>query len=64
MDQVDINKLWQNFLDTVTNHYMDFNGRVGRAQFWYYMLVYVVMWIGVSIVAGIVTRLLSRLFSR
>jgi uncharacterized membrane protein YhaH (DUF805 family) len=33
MGQMDINKLWQNFLDTVTNHYMDFNGRVGRAQF-------------------------------
>lgn len=62
MDQVDINKLWQNFLDTVTNHYADFNGRVGRAQFWYYMLVYVVIWIGVSIVASLSTRLLSSLF--
>jgi uncharacterized membrane protein YhaH (DUF805 family) len=63
MDQVDFNKLWQNFVDTVTNHYMDFNGRVGRAQFWYYVLVGVVLGIGVAIVAGIVTHLLSTLFA-
>jgi uncharacterized membrane protein YhaH (DUF805 family) len=63
MDQVDFNKLWQNFVDTVTNHYMDFNGRVGRAQFWYYIAVAVVLGIGVSIVAAIVTHLLSTLFA-
>ncbi|MGD0145095.1 MAG: DUF805 domain-containing protein [Rhizomicrobium sp.] len=63
MDQVDFNKLWQNFVDTVTNHYMDFNGRVGRAQFWWYVLVGVVLGIGVSIVASIVTHLLSTLFA-
>src|SRR6202012_132483 len=34
--QMDFNKLWANFLDTVQNHYVDFNGRVDRAQFWYY----------------------------
>ena len=38
---MDFNKLWQNFMDTVQNHYMDFNGRMGRAQFWYYILVVV-----------------------
>ena len=54
MDQVDVNKLWQNFLDTVTNHYMDFNGRVGRAQFWWYILVVFVLAFGVGIVAGVV----------
>jgi uncharacterized membrane protein YhaH (DUF805 family) len=54
MDQIDINKLWQNFLDTVTNHYTDFSGRVGRAQFWYYILVYVVVGIGVSIIGSLV----------
>jgi len=54
MDQIDINKLWQNFLDTVTNHYTDFSGRVGRSQFWYYVLVYVVIGIGVAIVGNLV----------
>ncbi len=53
MDQIDINKLWQNFVDTITNHYTDFSGRVGRAQFWYYVLVYVVIGIGVAIVGNI-----------
>lgn len=54
MDQIDINKLWQNFVDTITNHYTDFNGRVGRAQFWYYVLVYAVVGIGVAIVGSVV----------
>jgi uncharacterized membrane protein YhaH (DUF805 family) len=54
MDQMDINKLWQNFVDTVTNHYTDFTGRVGRSQFWYYVLVYVVVGIGVAVVGNIV----------
>jgi uncharacterized membrane protein YhaH (DUF805 family) len=62
MDQVDFNKLWQNFVDTVTNHYMDFNGRVGRAQFWWYVLVGFVIGIGVSIVAAITTHLVSTLY--
>lgn len=50
---MDFNKLWQNFVDTIQNHYLDFDGRVGRPQFWYYMLVQVVVGIGVGIVAGI-----------
>ncbi len=54
MDQVDINKLWQNFVDTVTKHYIDFNGRIGRAQFWYYILVYVLIGLAVSVVGSIV----------
>lgn len=54
MGSIDFNKLWQNFLDTVTNHYADFNGRVGRAQFWYYVLVQV----AIMIVLGVVQRIL------
>ncbi|HEY2445300.1 MAG TPA: DUF805 domain-containing protein [Rhizomicrobium sp.] len=54
MDQIDINRLWQNFTDTITNHYTDFNGRVGRTQFWYYIAVYIVVAILVSIVGSIV----------
>jgi uncharacterized membrane protein YhaH (DUF805 family) len=51
---MDFNKLWQNFADTVLNHYFDLNGRVGRPQFWYYVLVEV----GVAIVVGIVANIL------
>lgn len=64
MDNMDINRLWQNWLDTITNHYADFNGRVGRPQFWYYVLVTVVLGIGVAIVANIVWMPgLSSIFS-
>ena len=51
---MDFNKLWQNFLDTVTNHYFDLNGRVGRARFWYFILVEVVLDLGLAIVQSIV----------
>ncbi|HUB85016.1 MAG TPA: DUF805 domain-containing protein [Rhizomicrobium sp.] len=50
---MDVNKLWQNFADTVQNHYLDFEGRVGRSQFWYYVLVNIVVGILVDIVAGL-----------
>ena len=60
---MDFNKLWQNFVDTVTNHYLDFNGRMGRAQYWYYILVVFVLAIGVAIIASVTTRALSSLFS-
>jgi len=53
MDQVDFNRLWQNFVDTISKHYVDFEGRVGRAQFWYYIAVYFVIGIGVSIIGGV-----------
>ncbi len=63
MDQVDVNTLWQNFVDTITNHYADFEGRVGRARYWYYMLVVVVVGVVVGIVASFTTPLLSTLYS-
>ena len=52
---MDFNKLWQNFMDTVQNHYMDFVGRVGRAQFWYFILVCV----GISIVSAIIDTIIG-----
>jgi uncharacterized membrane protein YhaH (DUF805 family) len=54
---MDFNKLWQNFMDTVQNHYMDFNGRMGRAQFWYFILVCVL----INIVAAILGSFTSGL---
>jgi uncharacterized membrane protein YhaH (DUF805 family) len=53
MDQLDINKLWQNFTDTIAKHYVDFDGRVCRAQFWSYIAVYAVVGVLVSIVGSI-----------
>jgi uncharacterized membrane protein YhaH (DUF805 family) len=60
---MDFNKLWQNFLDTVTNHYFDTKGRVGRPQFWYFVLVEVILGIIVAMIASVVSlHLLSPLF--
>jgi uncharacterized membrane protein YhaH (DUF805 family) len=60
---MDFNKLWANFMDTVQNHYMDFNGRVGRPQFWYYILVAIGVGIVASIVGSVTTRLISTIVS-
>lgn len=60
---MDINKLWQNFIDTVTNHYFDPNGRVGRPQFWYFVLVEIVAAFALAIVQSIVwPGILTALF--
>ncbi|HEX3667352.1 MAG TPA: DUF805 domain-containing protein [Rhizomicrobium sp.] len=53
MEQLDFNKLWQNFTDTIAKHYIDFDGRVGRAQFWWYIAVYVAFAVVISIVGSI-----------
>jgi uncharacterized membrane protein YhaH (DUF805 family) len=59
---MDFNKLWQNFMDMVQNHYMDFNGRLGRAQYWYFILVCFVISILAAIIDGVVgLRILSAL---
>lgn len=46
---MDLQVLWDNFWDTVSNHYFDMHGRVGRSQFWYFVLVY----FGIAILAGV-----------
>lgn len=53
---MDFNKLWQNFMDTIQNHFMDFSGRLDRAQYWYFILVCA----GVSIAAAIVDAIILR----
>jgi uncharacterized membrane protein YhaH (DUF805 family) len=48
----------------VTEHYLDFQGRVGRAEFWYYVLAVVVLQIAAAIVDALLgTRLLRGLLS-
>ncbi len=63
MGPIDFNKVWQNFLDTLTNHYVDFNGRVDRMQFWFYIAVVFVVSLAVAVVASFTTHLLSTLLS-
>jgi uncharacterized membrane protein YhaH (DUF805 family) len=60
MGQIDFNKLWANFMDLVQNHFMDFSGRLGRAQYWYFVLVCVLVSIAAAIVDGILGGLLGH----
>lgn len=46
---MDLNAIVENFRNTVTQHYFDMSGRVGRERFWYYVLAAFV----VQIVAAI-----------
>src|SRR6185312_15573037 len=63
MDNMDFNKIWQNFVDQVTNHYMDFNGRMGRTQYWYYVLVAILVGIAASIVGSFTLHIVSTIVS-
>ena len=49
---MDVKQLFENFKTVVTQHYVDFDGRVGRAVFWQYILIYVPV--------GFLLSLLSR----
>ena len=52
------------FLDPIQNHYADFTGRATRQQFWMFILVYIGIYVAVSILENIVgTTLLTMLFS-
>lgn len=50
---MDPQAIFENFRRTVTDHYFDMNGRVGRPQFWYFVLAYIVIAIGVAIVQSV-----------
>jgi uncharacterized membrane protein YhaH (DUF805 family) len=49
---MDPQAIWGNFHRTVTEHYFDMTGRVGRAQFWYFVLANFV----IAIIAAILQR--------
>lgn len=42
-----------NFVDYVKTQYTNFNGRVSRAQYWYFILGYVIVAIPLGIIDGI-----------
>ncbi len=54
--------VFANFRDAVANHYFDMNGRVGRAQFWYFVLAYFVFAIIAAILQAIVYLPLAAIF--
>ncbi len=51
---MDVNALIDNFRRIVTQHYFDFEGRARRQDFWYFVLVYVVIAVVLGIVQSIV----------
>ena len=46
---MDLNAIIENFRNTITQHYFDMTGRVGRGRFWYFILACLV----IDIVAAI-----------
>ena len=40
---MDLQAIFDNWRRTVTDHYFDMNGRVGRGQFWYFVLANIAM---------------------
>jgi uncharacterized membrane protein YhaH (DUF805 family) len=59
---MDFNAIWLNFHDTVRYHYLDFHGRVGRPQFWYFVLAYVVFAILASILQAAIWLPIGHIF--
>jgi uncharacterized membrane protein YhaH (DUF805 family) len=49
---MDIQAIFDNYRRTITEHYFDMNGRVGRAQFWYFVLA--------NFIAAILARIIGR----
>ena len=60
---MDVQAIWDNFRRTVTEHYFDMNGRVGRAQFWYFVLANIVIAIAVAIVQSVVFLPLAAIYN-
>lgn len=50
---MDPHAIFENFRRTVSEHYFDMNGRVGRSQFWYFVLAYFVFSIAAAILQGV-----------
>ncbi len=60
---MDPNAVAETFRRTVTEHYLDFQGRCARREFWYYVLAYFVIYIGLAIIQAVIgTRVLTGLF--
>ena len=43
----------QYFLDVIKNHYVDFDGRASRKEYWMFVVFYLAIYIGASIVGAI-----------
>jgi uncharacterized membrane protein YhaH (DUF805 family) len=60
---MDPQAIFENFRRTVTEHYFDMNGRVGRSQFWYFVLANVVFAIVAAILQSVTFLPLAALYN-
>lgn len=60
---MDFQAIFDNFRTTVTDHYFDMNGRVGRAQFWYFVLANFAFAIVAAILGGVTFLPLAALYN-
>lgn len=60
---MDPQAIFENFRRTITDHYFDMTGRAGRAQFWYFVLAYIVIAIAIAIVQSVIFVPLLAIFN-
>ena len=60
---MDLQAIFDNFVRIVRDHYFDLHGRVGRAEFWYFVLAYLVLELLASVLSGITGLPLALLFN-
>ena len=60
---MDLQAIFDNYRRTITEHYFDMNGRVGRPQFWYFVLANFVAAILADIVGRIVLLPVGQLYN-
>lgn len=59
-----MNEITENFKDVITNKYAQFNGRADRAEFWQFILVYLLISIALSVLMSLFGKVmfLSMIF--
>ncbi len=60
---MDLQVIFENYKRIITQHYFDMNGRVGRPEFWYFVLANIVIAIAAAIIGAIVHLPLGPLYN-
>jgi uncharacterized membrane protein YhaH (DUF805 family) len=60
---MDIQAIFDNYRRTITDHYFDMHGRVGRSQFWYFVLANFIAYILAAIIGRIVFLPLGQVYN-
>jgi len=55
--------VFDNYRHTITDHYFDMRGRVGRSQFWYFILAYIVGAIAAAILGAVLPLPLGEIYN-